>query len=66
MKNAGLAVIIDIGEPGNIHPPNKLDTFTFDRHNPAVECQWQVTDKKDLAALCKNWIRLQVPEPLKE
>ena len=28
IKNTGLAVIIDIGEPGNIHPPNKLDTGT--------------------------------------
>jgi len=26
IRNTGLAVIIDIGEPGNIHPPNKLDT----------------------------------------
>ena len=28
IKNTGLAVIIDIGEPGNAHPPNKLDTGT--------------------------------------
>ena len=26
IKNTGMAVIIDIGDPGNIHPPNKLDT----------------------------------------
>jgi len=26
IKNTGLAVVIDIGEPGNIHPSNKLDT----------------------------------------
>ena len=26
IKNTGIAVIIDIGEPGNIHPSNKFDT----------------------------------------
>jgi len=26
IKNTGMAVIIDIGEPGNIHPSNKFDT----------------------------------------
>ncbi len=26
ISNTGMAVIIDIGEPGNIHPPNKIDT----------------------------------------